>query len=170
MKDAVNVLFVINDTTSRIETGKENIANGEREIKTPIIEPRTCSKEDYGSDDYLSVGLYIYTKAKLWGVNLSFFGSLVGISFKLTQLKNSPCLSVGMDCPNSFFGGTNSIRVVPRDDPYEAAGKAMDSHNTSETAHIPGSDVDVLVKRSENGPVNWGICHVKETLPTKLRL
>ncbi|KAK9642823.1 hypothetical protein HCH54_008261 [Aspergillus fumigatus] len=36
--------------------------------------------------------------------------------------------SVGMDCPKSFFGGTNSVRVVPWYDPSGVAKRAMDSH------------------------------------------
>ncbi|KAI1461866.1 hypothetical protein F4805DRAFT_185415 [Annulohypoxylon moriforme] len=161
LKGAANVLFVVNDTDSRIIAKDEHFPNGERTTMTPQVEARVVGGA--GTDDYIAVGLYVYSKTTAFGFSIGFFGSLVGISYTLTGLKGSPCFSVGMDCPNSVFGGTNSIKLLLGDDPSGVAGQAMDCHDEEGQGQISGADVSIMTRRAARlGSINWGICVVTE--------
>ncbi|KAH1341531.1 hypothetical protein KXW91_007877 [Aspergillus fumigatus] len=136
LKDAVNVMFVANDTDDAVSASAEDIANGERMKKTAYMPPATHAVTRgkdvvHDDNDMISVGVE-------------------GGQF-----------SVGMDCPNSFFGGTNSVRVVPWYDPSGVAKRAMDSHTQSEELSV--SPWKVSVHRSDNGPINWVFCHAGPT-------
>ncbi|KAF4258743.1 hypothetical protein CNMCM8812_006139 [Aspergillus fumigatus] len=136
LKDAVNVMFVANDTDDAVSASAEDIANGERTKKTAYMPPATHAVTRgkdvvHDDNDMISVGVE-------------------GGQF-----------SVGMDCPNSFFGGTNSVRVVPWYDPSGVAKRAMDSHTQSEELSV--SPWKVSVHRSDNGPINWVFCHAGPT-------
>lgn len=165
LKDAVNVMFVANDTDDAVSASAEDIANGERTKKTAYMPPATHAVTRgkdvvHDDNDMISVGVYVYSKKKVLGRNFSFFfGSLVGIPFRFTREGGQ--FSVGMDCPNSFFGGTNSVRVVPWYDPSGVAKRAMDSHTQSEELSV--SPWKVSVHRSDNGPINWVFCHAGPT-------
>ncbi|EAL91240.1 uncharacterized protein AFUA_5G13760 [Aspergillus fumigatus Af293] len=161
----VNVMFVANDTDDAVSASAEDIANGERTTKTAYMPPATHAVTRgkdvvHDDNDMISVGVYVYSKKKVLGRNFSFFfGSLVGIPFRFTREGGQ--FSVGMDCPNSFFGGTNSVRVVPWYDPSGVAKRAMDSHTQSEELSV--SPWKVSVHRSDNGPINWVFCHAGPT-------
>ncbi|KAH3267454.1 hypothetical protein KXW23_009140 [Aspergillus fumigatus] len=136
LKDAVNVMFVANDTDDAVSASAEDIANGERTKKTAYMPPATHAVTRgkdvvHDDNDMISVGVE-------------------GGQF-----------SVGMDCTNSFFGGTNSVRVVPWYDPSGVAKRAMDSHTQSEELSV--SPWKVSVHRSDNGPINWVFCHAGPT-------
>ncbi|KAI0355535.1 hypothetical protein OH77DRAFT_1521084 [Trametes cingulata] len=131
-KDAANVLLVVNNTDDKITFTSDHVANGEP-------------------------GFYFYKKWSAFGLPMGFFGSLLGVAFSVGGRAG---FSVGMDCPLTVLGGTNSIRVVAGGDAEKAAGLASDSGNEEDTAWIDGL-VRVTVKRANAmGSVNWGVCIV----------
>ncbi|KAK4182188.1 hypothetical protein QBC35DRAFT_549095 [Podospora australis] len=164
-KGASNVMIIVNDTSSQIVRRRHKIANGKTQTETPVIEGRTkpTTSQSSRADSFVSVGIYAYSKDETFGIPLSFFGSLIGVSFSLSGLADGPSFSVGMDCPNSALGGGNSIRLLAWDDPSGVAGKANDCHDEEDKCKIAKGKVDVVVRRaSKTGSINWGMCLVTE--------
>lgn len=78
LKDAVNVMFVANDTDDAVSASAEDIANGERMKKTAYMPPATHAVTRgkdvvHDDNDMISVGVYVYSKKKVLGRNFSFF-------------------------------------------------------------------------------------------------
>lgn len=78
LKDAVNVMFVANDTDDAVSASAEDIANGERTKKTAYMPPATHAVTRgkdvvHDDNDMISVGVYVYSKKKVLGRNFSFF-------------------------------------------------------------------------------------------------
>jgi hypothetical protein len=94
---------------------------------------------------------------------LSLFGSLVGVSFSLSDMEENKSFSVGMDCPNSIMGGRNSIRLPTWDSPSEVAKLVMDCHDGEDSCRIAGGNVDVIARRAaELGSINLGVSLVTQ--------
>ncbi|KAE8150973.1 hypothetical protein BDV25DRAFT_139314 [Aspergillus avenaceus] len=68
---ALNVLLLINDTSTRIDAEPEEITHGERYTMCPYIDDAVA--ED-GPCNSLEAGLYVYTKTTLFGMPFSFLG------------------------------------------------------------------------------------------------
>ncbi|KAE8444706.1 hypothetical protein EG329_014364 [Mollisiaceae sp. DMI_Dod_QoI] len=143
LKGAQNVLLVVNETKLDIVTIGERIKNGERVVATPKISPADPNGEIvYG-------GFFVYTKTKVLGQSAGTYGSAFGLSFRGGQGD----FSVGMDCPNSFFGGTNSIEVCTGNEAHKAADMATGSGCRHGWTSQPQVDAKCA---SKWGNVNWG--------------
>lgn len=127
-KGARNFLLVLNDTSEDIISNMEYIGNGEQTGIAPSIPART---EGLGT---VWGGIYIYDKWAVGSTSLSFFGTVFGISFA------SKCgaFSVGMDCPNTIFGGRNSMAILDREHAYDAMVEARDHFNPNPEKALKG--------------------------------
>ncbi|KAK7711096.1 hypothetical protein SLS57_008186 [Botryosphaeria dothidea] len=143
VKDARNVLLLVNDTPSDIFPLRDNVRNGERKVVPEVI-PATAL-----NSDFVSASFFVYEKYKIAGQSFGSYGSAFGVSFKGGQGE----FSVGMDCPNSFFGGNNSIEVCTGNDPGRAAQMALDSGCMHGWTDNPRVDVKIA---DHWGNVNWG--------------
>ena len=68
--------------------------------------------------------------------------------------------SVGVDCPNSILGGTNSICVKAGSDAMSAANSAASSGHSTESIKVNGHNC-VASRASPWGSINYGICSVE---------
>jgi len=115
------------------------------------------------AEGFASVGIYAYSKDETFGTPFSLFGSLIGVSFSLSELEDGPSFSVGMDCPNSIAGGRNSINLLPWDDPSGVANLANKGHDGENKCKIAKGKVDVVARRAATtGWINWGVCLVTQ--------
>ena len=144
MKEASNVLLVINDSQKDIKSLKEHIANGERRLVTTMIPAASPSS------DLVPCGLFIYTKYNIKGISVSAYGSSFGVSF---ECSGNGFFSVGMDCPNTIAGGNNSIEVHPREHAHDACKMALESGREHGWCEEPSVDVKI---GDCYGDVNWG--------------
>lgn len=133
----------MNDTPSDIFPLRDNVRNGERKVVPEVI-PATAL-----NSDFVSASFFVYEKYKIAGQSFGSYGSAFGVSFKGGQGE----FSVGMDCPNSFFGGNNSIEVWTGNDPGRAAQMALDSGCMHGWTDNPRVDVKIA---DHWGNVNWG--------------
>ena len=102
---------------------------------------------------YVPAGFYIYEKK-----DSALYGSLFGLDF---SFEGGEAFAVGMDCPLTVLGGTNSVRVFGSAGAGKAAKLANDS-GYSEDSVVLGSGKKVSIKRaSGSGSVNWGVCVVE---------
>lgn len=155
LKGASNVLLVVNDTSSQIVHRGHEIANGKTKTETPVIERR--------AEGFASVGIYVYSKDETFDKPFSLFGSLIGVSFSLSEMKDRPSFSVGMDCPNSLLGGLNSINLLACNDPSGVADLANKGHDGENNCMIANDKVDVVARRAATtGSINWGVCLVTQ--------
>lgn len=90
-------------------------------------------------------GWYIYDR------KIGFYGT----TFALTFHRNGEDVTVGMDCPNSFFGGRNSVCVLQGNDKQAVVKKVDDTHDKDSMVQMSsGNTVARIV--SKYGNVNWG--------------
>ncbi|KAK4236858.1 hypothetical protein C8A03DRAFT_35241 [Achaetomium macrosporum] len=89
LKDCINILVVINNTSSTAVFTGDKIIYGERGSTTKALPKR--------GTDFAHAAFFTYRKFHVGG---SGSGTGSGHDF-----------SVGMDCPLTIFGGTNSVRV-----------------------------------------------------------
>jgi hypothetical protein len=149
MNDVINILLVANNTSDDVICKGDSIVNGQRVGITSVIP----SKKDIPGS-WVCAGLYVYSKYKISSKSFSGFGSLVGVEFT----KGQDNFAIGMDCPNSGIGGTNSIRVGSGD-AYETAMLAKTSNSETDNISFSGG---VAVKRAKRwGNINWGFGEVK---------
>lgn len=154
MKDAVNVLLIINTTDETLMFSSDHAENGKNTFKTDKISP--CGK--VLQDRWVPFGLYLYKKNSIAsGIPFGFCGSLFGAAF---TLGGRPAFSVGMDCPLTYLGGTNSIRVLAGNNAAGAEKLAEDSGNSEDSTDF-GDGRTVHARRANSGgSVNWGLCIV----------
>lgn len=137
------MLLVVNDTATDVIPIKEWIEHGERHTVPEVIPP------SLPNGDLVSCGLFIYEKYQIKGHSVSAYGSAFGVSFGTGHGK----FSVGMNCPNSFLGGNNSIAVHN----MEHAKGACDTACGPYSLHGWSSNPHVDVKIADGwGNVNWG--------------
>lgn len=137
---------------------RHHITNGITKTETPVVEGKNKVLQDF-----VSVGVYAYSKAEAFGIQLSLFGSLIGVSFSLSDVGDDNSFSVGMDCPNSIAGGRNSIKLLAEDNPSKVANMAEDCHDEHDSCRTASGRVDVEARRA-NGTrfVNWGVCLITQ--------
>ena len=99
--------------------------------------------------DFVYCGLFVYSKYQVKTFSIGTYGSAFGVSFN-TGHGN---FSVGMDCPNSFMGGNNSIEVHNREHAKEACDMALKSGIVHGWSNNPYVDVKIA---DHWGNVNWG--------------
>ncbi|KAI9876843.1 MAG: hypothetical protein M1830_005477 [Pleopsidium flavum] len=136
-KDALNVLLVVNNMQTDVRFRGDRIINGDRGTITnylPSNDPKSPPAGFLGS-----VGTY---------------GSEFGASFT----RAGADFSVGMDCPNSAFGGRNSIRVTPGLDARKAAELAGDSRNEDDQFLSEENGRTSVRRANPWGNINWGVC------------
>ncbi|KAI0364790.1 hypothetical protein BV20DRAFT_817316 [Pilatotrama ljubarskyi] len=148
-KEAANILLVVSNVNSKaVRFTRDHIVHGERSSLTEELLPWPIGLQK----SWVPAGFYFYKKN-----TVAFYGSLFGAAF---SIDGQPGFSVGMDCPLTYLGGTNSIRVVGGNNPEQAAQLANDSGNAQDSATLGGGR-KVLVKRANaGGSVNWGTCIV----------
>lgn len=142
LKDAVNVLIVVNDTPNDVLPLKEWIEHGDRRIVPELIPAA------HPNSDFVYGGLFFYSKFQIQTYSVGLYGSSFGVSFE-TGDKH---FSVGMSCPNSLLGGRNSAQVHNREDAHAACEMARNAA----CAHgwCVGPYIDVRIASSW-GNVNW---------------
>src|SRR4051812_4964765 len=99
LKDCINILVVINNTSAGITFTSDEIIYGERGSTTKLL-PKCGSEFAYAA-------FFTYRKFHVGEQALGLYGSLFGATF---AFGDTDSFSVGMDCPLTIFGGTNSIR------------------------------------------------------------
>lgn len=99
--------------------------------------------------DLVYAGFFVYEKYKVAGQSFGSYGSAFGVAFQGGQGE----FSIGMDCPNSFFGGNNSIEVCKGNDPNKSSSMAVKSGCMHGWTDHPRVDVKIA---NHWGNVNWG--------------
>ncbi len=89
------------------------------------------------------------------GLPINFYGSCMGI----TPMSPGQKFSVGMDCPNTIFGGTNSIRLTSGT-AKTAADLAASSGNATESITV-GSVRLTASCAAKLGSINYGIYFIE---------
>jgi len=149
LKDSVNELMLINGLESKtVNLTKDWIIDGERFKMTMQVPAAIKSSEKphaYGC------GIYTYPKKQVFGVPMGFFGSNAGVAFKAPS--DGTEFSVGVGCPNSILGGTNSIRVRLGSDAESAAISAASSGYSTELIKVNAHD-RVVSRASPWGSIN----------------
>ncbi|KAI0469658.1 hypothetical protein GGR56DRAFT_662253 [Xylariaceae sp. FL0804] len=143
LKDASNVLLVINDSPNDLMPKMEWIENGGRRVAPEMIPAAVPNS------DFVSCGLFFYSKYQVQSVSLGTYGSAFGVSFG-TGDEN---FSIGMDCPNSLLGGNNSIEVHNQEHAQRACQMALDSGCLHGWTDKPRVDVKIA---DHWGNVNFG--------------
>lgn len=137
------MLLVINDTPNDILPMMEWIQNGERRVVPEMIPAAVPN------GDFVSCGLFVYSKYQVKSFSLGTYGSAFGVSFDA----GNGNFSVGMDCPNSLMGGNNSIEVHNQEHAQRACKMATDSGCMHGWTDRPRVDVKIA---DHWGNVNWG--------------
>ncbi|KAK4222331.1 hypothetical protein QBC38DRAFT_490162 [Podospora fimiseda] len=151
LKDAVNLIVVINGSKHDIDFTNDAILNGER-YKVTLNVP-SAQKEPKKPFAY-GCGFYTYRKWRIGDVPFGTFGSCAGAAFKAS---NGTRFCVGADCPNTVLGGENCFRVRQGSDAMAVAKLARDSRWNQETFDADGHRC--TMRRSYMvGSVNFGIC------------
>ncbi|KAI1284219.1 hypothetical protein F5Y07DRAFT_407707 [Xylaria sp. FL0933] len=119
-KDARNMLLVVNNTHSDIQPVSHDIYSGEVTAGTDFI-PKTSEKSPC-----CYAGWYIYDK------KTGFYGTTVGLVFK----RGGGNVAIGLDCPNSGFGGKNSVTLAAGSDAADAQYKARSCHDTDAEVNL----------------------------------
>ncbi|THH28221.1 hypothetical protein EUX98_g5969 [Antrodiella citrinella] len=191
LKDAVNVLLVLNGKSNEAEFVEDFIKNGERHRIVDSMEAAQVNPPR--KPGAIPCGFYIYRKYRIWksgdtvnangngvadhsesevedveeadalpkpktplgGPPFGFYGSCMGIQFKSCGQK----FSVGMDCPNTIFGGTNSIRVTTGS-AKEVANLASKSGNAEESINV-GFVKCTVSRAAKLGNINYGVCVIE---------
>ncbi|KAK1989894.1 hypothetical protein LX36DRAFT_676261 [Colletotrichum falcatum] len=143
LKDASNVLLVVNDSPNDLMPKYEWIENGERRVVPEMIPAAVPNS------DFVSCGLFFYSKYHVKSFSLGTFSSAFGVSFG-TGDEN---FSIGMDCPNSLLGGNNSIEVHNEEHAQRACKMALGSGCMHRWTDRPRVDVKIA---DHWGNVNWG--------------
>lgn len=115
LRDAGNLLLVINDSPNDILPFTEYTENGERRVVPEII-PAVVPNADF-----VHCGLFIYSKYQIYNVAVGTYGSAFGVSYSMA----GGHFSIGMDFPNSLMGGNNSIEVYNQPAPRHAREMAL---------------------------------------------
>ncbi|KAK3996378.1 hypothetical protein QBC44DRAFT_355548 [Cladorrhinum sp. PSN332] len=151
LKDAVNALVVVNGSEHKINFTKDAIINGER-FKVTLKVP--AAQKDSNKPFVYGCGFYTYRKWRIGGQPIGTFGSLAGVALRAS---NGTEFSVGADCPNTVFGGTNCFRLRQGSDAKAVAELAGDSSYSFEAFEADGHRCSV--RRSyTTGSINFGIC------------
>ncbi|KAM7191656.1 hypothetical protein V8F33_008752 [Rhypophila sp. PSN 637] len=111
LKECCNILLVVNNTKSDVTFLHDKAKNGDRTSYTKEI-PSTAGK----MDGYHAAGWYFYDKNKIGGYTIGFFGSAFGAAWSCGERK----FAIGMDCPNTIMGGSNSIEIHQDDNASKA--------------------------------------------------
>ncbi|KAI9875968.1 MAG: hypothetical protein M1830_007667 [Pleopsidium flavum] len=148
-KDALNVLLVVNNMQTDVRFRGDKIINGDHGTVTnylPANDPKS---------PLVWAGFYSYRKFQAGFLgSVGTYGSEFGASFT----RAGADFSVGMDCPNSAFGGRNSIRVTPGLDSRKAAELAGDSRNEEDQFLSEGNGRTSVRRANPWGNINWGVC------------
>ncbi|KAH7906826.1 hypothetical protein BJ138DRAFT_1104817 [Hygrophoropsis aurantiaca] len=186
MKDVVNDLLFANDSQFAIIFDSEHIENGERAFKTDKIPARVNLTD--GAPAAYPCGAFVYRKHREIIGPIGFYGSLFGIRFRAEKhcsltlqdpdegqdhpgpfpppghtdiVAKTDQFSVGMDCPNSAFGGNNSI--------YCGTGSATAASNGAKATGDEGDDATtthgkITGRRADGwGNVNYGVAFFEST-------
>jgi hypothetical protein len=145
-KDAMNVLLVANNTTNEVNFTGDEVVHGERRNVTRFFPAKT--------NDRIWVGWFSYIKSTFLVGPFGFHGSQFGAGFSTS----TGDLSVGMDCPNSLFGGRNSIRLVKGLDPSEATHLADTSRNSDDELIFADGAMTSVRRANQWGNINYGYC------------
>ncbi|KAH7917423.1 hypothetical protein BV22DRAFT_937341 [Leucogyrophana mollusca] len=149
LKDAINILLLANDSDFGLSFADEEVANGQRFSVVTTIPAMIKAHSKLGYPAVYPCGAFVYRK-KLGSV----FGSLFGAEFSARKGDQTDRISVGMDSPNSAFGGTNSIFVTGYD-AKKAADGAHDGNAEDDTAQT--SHGRITGRRANKwGAVNYG--------------
>jgi hypothetical protein len=145
LKDCINILVVINNTESDVTFTGDKIIYGECSSSTKSLPKR--------GTEFAFAAFYTYRKFHVGEQALGLYGSLFGATFKVG---NDDSFSVGMDCPLTIFGGTNSIRVTLGTDAKAVAWLAGGSGNEEDKADSASKKYSASARRALGlGNVNW---------------
>ncbi|KAI1124446.1 hypothetical protein F5Y10DRAFT_269126 [Nemania abortiva] len=114
-KGARNLLFVVNNTLSDVQLVGQDIHSGEVTVATAFL-PKKASE----NSPYCWAGWYVYDR------KTGFYGTTVGLVFK----RSGANVAIGLDCPNSAFGGRNSVTLTASSDAADAQYRARSCHDT----------------------------------------
>ena len=88
---------------------------------------------------------------------IGFYGSTLGVGFH--RIADDQYFSIGMDCPNTIFGGTNGVQIKNGNDP-EGIAKAVDSKSKDTDSIKVGPDTCTVSRADKWGSVNYCICWI----------
>jgi len=166
LKDCLNVLLVINNEIGPIDYISEAVMYGERGDITDKIPAADANL----MPDFVYGAFFSYRKSHVGVIPFGLYGTTFGICLSATRKPSSGTKTenfcVGMDCPLTVLGGTNSIRLLYGSDPAQAAKLADASGNEEDklSSQYSGS---VLARRAAQwGNVNWAFCSVDPAAST----
>ena len=140
-KGAQNCLLVVNNSHSDVRPVDHYIESGQLTSATSYL---PASRPN---DPAVWVGWFIYDRKK------GFYGT----SFSLTLGRNGGDVTIGMDCPNSLFGGRNSVVLVGGSDRKDTEFKARNCHDKDATVEMSTGKTVARIA-SKYGNINWGYC------------
>ncbi|KAH7917320.1 hypothetical protein BV22DRAFT_1052520 [Leucogyrophana mollusca] len=164
LKDAANILLLANDSDFVLTFADEEVANGQRCSAVTTIPAVIRPHSELGYPAVYPCGAFFYQKARpssptAYARTGSLFGSLFGAEFSAKKGRQTDRISVGMDSPNSAFGGTNSIFVTGNDAKNAAAG-AYHGNAEDDTAQTPSGQITGR-RANKWGAVNYGFAFYK---------
>ncbi|KAH7918514.1 hypothetical protein BV22DRAFT_1041727 [Leucogyrophana mollusca] len=158
MKDATNVLLVVNDSEYDLTFRDDDVTSGQRCSVVTTIPARASGHSKLGYPTLYPCGAFVYQK-KLG----SWYGSLFGVEFGARRRAWTDRVSIGMDSPNTALGGSNSIFVTGNDAKKAMAG-ARDGNAEDDSANTPRGRI--TGRRAHKwGPINFGFAFYKATVP-----
>ncbi|KAH7921330.1 hypothetical protein BV22DRAFT_1178048 [Leucogyrophana mollusca] len=157
-KDAMNILLLANDSDFDLTFTADEVANGRRCSVVTTIPAMTKAHSTLGYPALYPCGAFVYQKARpsspiAYAVMLNFSAE-DSIPVRASKGGQTDRVSVGMDSPNSAFGGSNSIFVTG----YDAKKAADGAHNGNAEEDTAQTSHGRITGRRANkwGPINYG--------------
>ncbi|KAH9853537.1 hypothetical protein C2E23DRAFT_109560 [Lenzites betulinus] len=170
LKDALNLCLVVNSRNDLTFTN-DYIKNGERNT---IVQSLPQAAVDPGlKPGAVPCGFYVYRKYSIGRggasedgasaaepipsvpkprIPIGFYGSCMGMDFRFSTGQR---FAVGMDCPNTILGGTNSIVVTPGS--AKDAAKLANDNGTAEQSITVGPYRCTVRRAAALGSTNYGL-------------
>ncbi|GLB41757.1 hypothetical protein LshimejAT787_1003570 [Lyophyllum shimeji] len=155
LKDEVNVLLILNNSSHTYTLGSDFVLRGER--KAVVVE-LPAMRTPRGSDENTAIACatYVYSKS-----TVSLRGSCMGMRLWAAR---APSFCVGMDAPNWT---SNSIRLLADmlgdSNPAETVARmALDSSAASDEITRDRMITVAANRAAPRGGINYGICSITQ--------
>ncbi|KAH9853427.1 hypothetical protein C2E23DRAFT_859026 [Lenzites betulinus] len=175
LKDALNLCLVVNSRNDLTFTN-DYIKNGER--YTIVQSLPQAAANPANKPGAVPCGFFVYRKYNIGRggpsakdeadhaepippvpsprLPIGFYGSCMGMAFRFSTGQR---FAVGMDCPNTIIGGTNSIVITTRS--AQDAAQLANDNGTADQSITVGPYKCTVRRAAALGSVNYGLCLIE---------